>query len=130
MTLEQTAIALPAFSPLRPIVPVVVTGPRCWILGPSPEDDGYGYPMETHYPTETAFRDVYATFEPDAKTIRLPFVCVTPRCIRCRGAYADSEYGGAIHFPSWVEAERVARIDGWRIGPRGEFVCPDCGEGR
>jgi hypothetical protein len=118
---DQLAIPVPATGPARPVV-IPPGAPRCWILDrPEADDD---YPNENHYPDRATFLAAYAGFDSDAKPKRLSYACAIAACMTC-GVRVAGEYDGQ-HFPSWDEAERVARIEGWAIGDRGEFTCPEC----
>lgn len=114
---DQLTIPVPAAGPARPIV-IPPGAVRCWVRADADEDD----PFETHWVTE-------AEALADGKAKQLPYVCVVASCIGCR-TKLEGEYGGILHCPDWVEAERVAQCDGWKIGTRGEFTCPACQEGR
>lgn len=121
----QTAIDVPtATARPRPIV-IPPNAPRCWIVD-EPGFDDYGYPDAPHFATH-ADALALAAYMPDAKVVQVPFVCATATCTGCKAELELNELGCAPnHFPDWAEAERVARCDNWKIGPRGEFNCPDC----
>ncbi len=114
---DQLTIPVPAAGPARPVA-IPPGAVRCWVRDGADEDD----PFETHWVTEAEALGV-------GKAKQLPYVCVVAACNTCQ-AQLESEYPGTLHLPNWAEAERVAKCDGWKIGPRGEFHCPACQEGR
>lgn len=124
---DQLAITVPDVVPEpRPVV-IPPNAPRCWVVQDDPPQDDWGYPDDCHFQTEAEAAKVVARLNsPAFKVVRLPFVCVEALCVACRYQLTASDYYGVCHFPSWKEAERVAECDGWKIGPRGEFICPAC----
>lgn len=121
---DQLAIDVPLAPAPRPVV-IPPGAVRCWVDHTEEEDDGY--PSATHWETAAAMRKALGRTK--CKPRELDYVCVVAACNTCQ-VQLVGEYPGTLHLPNWAEAERVAQCDGWAIGDRGEFHCPECQEGR
>lgn len=111
---DQLAITVPETTATRPVV-IPPGAVRCWVRDDADEDD----PYENHHTTEAE------ALTAGGKVKQLPYVCVVAACNTCQ-VQLVGEYPGTLHLPNWAEAERVALCDGWTIGTRGEFTCPEC----